>query len=271
MRASVLIALGGVAAWGGASLAMAAEQAAPAKSAEVSPFSGLYLGTYGSLRAVSNAAEYSYTGTDYHGDYYTPATYAMNGEADYSNSLDGFGLGFDVGLNAVSPEGLVLGAELRGSMSTLRDDLADWDINTSFGCDACTYTSTTSTTRFNETAEMRVKLGYAFDQSMAYLSVGRGYAHVTSVDTVNAEHLLEDWSIKIADDAVLSAWTLGAGYETMVSPDTALSFGVSYADYGQIEAHPAVTPAGDADTAEGTLSRRVTDASVTLGWNHYFR
>ena len=145
-------------------------------------WSGVYLGAQLGY-AIGGSADYVY---DVDFDY------------NYNNDPDGIFGGLYAGYNYQFSNGIVLGVE---------GDIAWGDIN---GSDVAPGDdSWSNSTSFDWTGSARVRLGYAVDRFLPYVTGGVDFGHLDFEETDGASF--------DSGDASLVGWTLGAGAEYAVT------------------------------------------------------
>ena len=145
-------------------------------------WSGVYLGAQLGY-AVGGSADYVYD-----------ADFAYN----YSNDPDGIFGGLYAGYSYQLSNGIVLGVE---------GDIAWGDINGSGVAPGDA--SWSNSTSFDWTGSARVRLGYAVDRFLPYVTGGVAFGHLDFEETDGASF--------DSGDASLVGWTLGAGAEYAVT------------------------------------------------------
>lgn len=156
--------------------------------------------------------------------------YADSSDYDYSTDPDGFLGGVYAGYNHQFANGVVLGVEADLAWGGLKDTVAapgDPDF--------------TATTKIDMTGSARLRLGYAMDRLLPYVTGGLAFGKF-SFD----EYELADFYGSA--DENLTGWTLGVGAEYALTDNWTVRGEYRYADYGT---HDFMTqPAGDEYSAD---------------------
>jgi outer membrane immunogenic protein len=190
--------------------ALAAEGELPVASSF--NWSGGYVG--GQIGYGFGSADYDYGGVDY----------------DYSHDPDGFLGGIYAGYSNQFANKVVLGVEADIAWGGLKDStLAPGNSDYS------------ATTRIDLTGSARLRLGYAMDRLLPYVSGGVAFGKF-SFDEYN-----QGDPYSSADESLVG-WTLGVGAEYALTDNWTLRGEYRYADYGT---HDFVTqPADEQYTAD---------------------
>ncbi len=140
--------------------------------------------------------------------------YDSFGDYDYSNDPDGFLGGIYAGYNYQFANRVVLGVEADIAWGGLEDsDLAPGDSDFS------------ATTKIDLTGSARLRLGYAMDRLLPYLTGGVAFGQF-SFDEYDQVGLYS------SADENLVGWTLGVGTEYALTDKWTLRGEYRYADYG---------------------------------------
>lgn len=147
----------------------------------------------------------------------------------------GWGGGFEGGVNYQFANGVVVGAEADVTFANITDTVDDNLGNLSDG-PGQTVSSTT-----NLAYNLRGRLGFAFDRMLIYGAGGFAWAHTTVTSTDG----------NLSDDATLSGWTAGGGIEQALTDHVSARFEYLYTHHGDHTwyARAAYAATGDDDTS----------------------
>lgn len=140
--------------------------------------------------------------------------YSGSSDYDYSNNPDGFLGGIYAGYNHQFANKVVLGVEADIAWGGLKDSaLAPGDSDFS------------ATTKIDLTGSARLRLGYAMDRLLPYVTGGVAFGKFSFDE-------YEDGGFYGSADESLVGWTLGIGAEYALTDNWTLRGEYRYADYG---------------------------------------
>ena len=178
-------------------------------------WAGLYVGAHG-----------GWARADF--DFHTAVTTAPDQE-----SKSAFG-GAQIGLNSQRGN-VVVGLEADVSFGDLTDKVKDGKY-------------ITQDTEVNAFGSARVRLGYAFDFFLPYVTGGLGWADVTAGENcppgAQGGHCKKVGAFRAEDTQTYFGWTLGAGLELAISQNLSMKAEYLYADLGSefFDLSPKATP-----------------------------
>lgn len=131
-------------------------------------------------------------------------------------NLQGWGGGFEGGINYQFASGLVVGAEADVTFANITDTVPDNLANINDGPDQTVSSNT------NLAYNLRGRLGFAFGQTLIYGAAGYAGAHTTVTSTEG----------NLSDDATLSGWTAGGGIEQALTQNLSARIEYLYTHHG---------------------------------------
>lgn len=206
------------------------QMSVPASATDVNsyenPFDGVYLG-------VNGGYGWGNSEIDYKGSYETSVSFSPIDSGDFkgntSADLQGAMLGAQFGANYVMDNGLLLGAEVSGSWTSLSGDshITDGDVSASASSDV------------TGLGLGQLKLGWANDTFAIYGmgGVALGNAKIKAnlaLDNPNPEGA-EFGLAKLSDDQMVTGWTLGVGADYMLGHNVSLGVAYNYVSFGSVD------------------------------------